>query len=115
MDDDDLIKVDEINDDDQNKKFSALDIEEISDNIEHTKKRRLICIGLQFTEISKYIKWTPAQFGGSHRIEVVAHELFLNLFSQKFNQKKLNFKQKKQLNRALFAEFIWKIDRSSIY
>jgi len=31
MDDDDLIKVDEINDDDQNKKFSALDIEEISD------------------------------------------------------------------------------------
>ena len=60
MDDNDLIKVDEINDDDQNKKFSALDIEEISDNTEHTKKRRLICIGLQSAEISKYIKRTPA-------------------------------------------------------
>ncbi len=115
MDDDNLIKVDEINNDDQNEKFSAFDIEEISDNIEHTKKRRLICIGLQFAEISKYIKRTPAQFGGSHRIEVVACELFSNLFSQKFNQKKLNFKQKRQLNCVLFAESIWKIDRSSIY
>src|SRR6266542_4188547 len=115
MDNDDLIKVDEINNDDQNEKFSAFDIEEISDNIEHTKKRRLICIGLQFAEISKYIKRTPAQFGGSCHIEVVARELFPNLFSQKFNQKKLNFKQKKQLNHALFAESIWKIDRSSMY
>src|SRR6266542_4987318 len=85
MDDDDLIKVDEINDDDQNKKFSALDIEEISDNTEHTKKRRLICIGFWSAEISKYIKQTPAQFGGSRHIEVVARELFPNLFSQKFN------------------------------
>ncbi len=85
MDDDDLIKVDKINDDDQNEKFSALDIEEISDNTEHTKKRRLICIGFWSAEISKYIKQTPAQFGGSRHIEVVARELFPNLFSQKFN------------------------------
>src|SRR6266540_848700 len=76
IDDDDLIKVDEINDDDQNEKFSTLNIEEISDNTEHTKKRRLICIGLQFAEISKYIKQTSAQFGGSCHIEVVARELF---------------------------------------
>jgi len=110
MDDDDLIKVDEINDDDQNEKFSALDIEEISDNTEHTKKRRLICIGLQSAEISKYIKRTSAQFGGSRHIEVVACKLFPNLFLQKFNQKKLNFKQKRQLNCTLFAESIWKID-----
>ncbi len=115
MDDDDLIKVDEINDDNQNEKFSALDIEEILDNTEHTKKRRLICISLQSAEISKYIKQTPAQFEDSCHIEVVAHELFSNLFSQKFNQKKLNFKQKKQLNHALFTESIWKIDRSSMY
>src|SRR6266542_6623122 len=109
MNDDDLIKVDEINDDDQNEKFSALDIKEISDNTEHTKKKKLICIDLWSAEISKYIKRTLAQFGGNRYIEVVACELFSNLFSQKFNQKKLNFKQKRQLNCVLFAESIWKI------
>src|SRR6266542_2682477 len=42
MNDDDLIKVDEINDNDQNEKFSAFNIEKISDNTEHTKKKKLI-------------------------------------------------------------------------
>jgi hypothetical protein len=77
-----------------------------------TKKSKLICIGLRSAEISKYIKRTPAQFGGSRRIEIVACEIFPNLFSQKFNRKKLNFQQKRLLNRVLFAESIWKIDRS---
>src|SRR2546421_8711937 len=79
MDDDDLIQVDEVNEDDQNEEFSAFDIEEISDNIGNTKKRKLICIGLRSAEISKYINRTPAQFGGSRRVEVIAHELFPNL------------------------------------
>ncbi|CAG8600633.1 21664_t:CDS:2 [Gigaspora rosea] len=63
-------------------------------------------------EISKYIKRTTAQFGGCHRIEIVARELFSHLFAQKFSRKKLNFKQKRQLNCALFAESVWQIDRS---
>ena len=115
MDDDDLIQVDDVNENDQDEEdFSAIDIEEISDNSGNTKKRRLICIGLRSAEISKYIKRTPAQFGDSRRIEVVACELFPNLFSQNFSRKKLNLKQKRQLNRALFAESVWKIDRSSM-
>lgn len=113
MDDDDLIQVDEVNENDQDEEFSALDIEEITDT-RSTKKRKLICIGLRSAEISKYIKRTPALFGGSRRVEIVACELFPNLFSQSFSRKKLNFKQKRQLNRALFAESIWKIDRSSM-
>lgn len=113
MDDDDLIQVDEINENDQDEEFSALDIEEITDT-RSTKKRKLICIGLRSAEISKYIKRTPAQFGGSRRVEIVTRELFPNLFSQSFSRKKLNFKQKRQLNRALFAESVWKIDRSSM-
>ncbi|EXX71932.1 hypothetical protein RirG_074070 [Rhizophagus irregularis DAOM 197198w] len=113
MDDDDLIRVDEVNENDQNQEILAINIEETSDNTRNTKKQKLICMGLQSEEISKYIKRTPAQFGGSRRIEVVARELFPNLFSQKFSRKKLNSKQKRQLNHALFAESIWQIDRPS--
>lgn len=82
MDDDDLIQVDEVNENHQNQEILAINIEETSDNTRNTKKQKLICMGLRSEEISKYIKRTPAQFGGSHRIEVVAHELFPNLFSQ---------------------------------
>ena len=115
MDDDDLIQVDEVNENDQNQEILAINIEETSDNTRNAKKQKLICMGLQSEEISKYIKRTPAQFGGSHRIEVVARELFPNLFSQKFSRKKLNSKQKRQLNHALFAESIWQIDRPSMF
>ena len=61
--------------------------------------------------ISKRI---PVQFSGSFRVEVVACELFPNLFSQKFSRKKLNVKQKRQLNRILFTESVWKIDQASM-
>src|SRR3989337_1402256 len=56
MDDDDLIQVDEINEDDQSQELPAVDIEEISDNTSDTKRRKLICLGLQSVEILKYIK-----------------------------------------------------------
>ncbi|CAI2185998.1 10139_t:CDS:10, partial [Funneliformis geosporum] len=56
---------------------------------------------------------TPAQFGGSRHIEVVVCEIFPNLFSKSFSRKKLNSKQKRQLNRILFTESVWKIDRAS--
>ncbi|PKK58385.1 hypothetical protein RhiirC2_720560 [Rhizophagus irregularis] len=63
MDDDDLIRIDEIDDDDQNQEFlDNINIEETSDT-RNAKKRKLICIGLQSEEILKYIKRTPAQFG----------------------------------------------------
>ncbi|CAB4433635.1 unnamed protein product [Rhizophagus irregularis] len=122
MDDDDIVRIDEENEDDQNQddqddqnEYLAININETLDNknsSKNAKKRKLICIGLRSTEISSYIKRTPAQFGGSRRIEIVARELFPNLFPYKFNRKKLNSKQKRLLNRALFAESIWKIDRS---
>ncbi|RIB00689.1 hypothetical protein C2G38_2194279 [Gigaspora rosea] len=64
MDDDDLIQIDEI-DKDSDQKFQAISMDEL-DYIQSNKKRR----------------------------------------------KKLNFKQKRQLNCALFAESVWKIDRS---
>jgi hypothetical protein len=73
IDEDDLIQIDEINENNQNEELPAINIEEISDNMKNTnKKRRLVCLDLQSTEILKYIKRTPAQFGGSRRIEVVA-------------------------------------------
>ncbi|RIA82396.1 hypothetical protein C1645_835405 [Glomus cerebriforme] len=66
------------------------------------KKRRLVYLDFQSTEILKHIKQTPVQFGGSHHIEVV---MFPNLFLyNNFNRKKLNYKQKSQLNYTLFAE-----------
>ncbi|GBB95370.1 hypothetical protein RclHR1_02520005 [Rhizophagus clarus] len=83
MDDDDLIRIDEIDDDDQNQEFLDINVDEIN-NTGNPKKRKLICVGLQSEEISKYIKRTPAQFGGSRRVEIVARELFPHLFSQKF-------------------------------
>src|SRR5256885_11999359 len=82
MNEDDLIQVNEENEnDDQNQEeFLDVNIKRISNNLNKTKKRKLICIGLQSAEISKYIKQTPAQFGSSRRIEIVACEIFSNLF-----------------------------------
>jgi hypothetical protein len=85
----------------------------LSVNMKNSKKR-YYCIGLRSAEISKYIQRTPAQFGGSRRVEIVACELFPNLFPKKFSRKKLNSKQKRQLNRTLFTESVWKIDRTSM-
>ncbi|RGB31607.1 hypothetical protein C1646_763854 [Rhizophagus diaphanus] len=109
MDEDDLIQIDERNED-QNQEFSSIEI--LNVNAKNPKKR-YYCIGLRSAEISKYIQQTPAQFGGSRRIEIVARELFPNLFSKNFSRRKLDSKQKRQLNRSLFTESVWKIDRAS--
>jgi len=89
MDDDDLIQVDEENENDQNQEeFFAINIEsETSDGINKTKKRKVICSGLRSAEISKYIKRTPAQFGGSRRIEIIAREIFLIYFHRTLTEK----------------------------
>ncbi|CAB4417668.1 unnamed protein product [Rhizophagus irregularis] len=73
MDDDDLIQIDETLSEDQMQELSA--IETLNINEKNTKKR-YYCIGLRSAEISKYIQQTPAQFGGSRRVEVIARELF---------------------------------------
>lgn len=109
MDEDDLLQIDEI--DEENDNVPALiNINEDTSNITKSNKR-FICYGLQSEQISMYIQRTPAQFGGTRRIEIVAQNLFPNLFSSKFSQKKLNYSQKRKLNRALFAESVWQIDR----
>ena len=112
MDEDDLLQVDDL--EEQNDNTSALiNInEDLSNTLQRSKKQKLICYGLQSEQISMYIQRTPAQFGGSRRIEVVARELFPRLFPVNFCQKKLNYSQKRQLNRALFAESAWYIDRT---
>jgi hypothetical protein len=89
MDDDNLIQIDEPINENQNQELSA--IETLNVNASNPKKR-YYCIGLRSVEISKYIQHTPAQFGSFRRIEVVACELFPNLFTQKFSRKKLNAK-----------------------
>lgn len=110
MDDDDLLKIDEAEDD----QIDDVDPLSTDDDLPNNTKKRLICKGLQSEQISNYIKRTPAQFGGSRRVEVVACELFPKLFSnKKFSRKKLNHEQKRKLNHVLYAESTWQIDRNS--
>ena len=94
---------------DMNKNATTISTnDESSSNV----KKRSICQGLQSEQISSYINRTPAQFGGSRRVEIVACELFPKLFPKKFSRKKLNHEQKRKLNRALYAESTWQIDRN---
>ncbi|CAG8831239.1 9725_t:CDS:2, partial [Gigaspora margarita] len=84
IDDNDLIQIDEI-DKDLDQELQAISMDELD-----------------------YIQFNK----NCHHIEIVAREPFPYLFAQKFSRKKLNFKQKSQLNCALFAESVWQIDRS---
>jgi hypothetical protein len=61
MDDDDLLKIDEVEED------QIDDVDPLSTDNELLKntEKRLICEGLQSEQISNYIKHTSAQFGGS--------------------------------------------------
>ncbi|CAB4415318.1 unnamed protein product [Rhizophagus irregularis] len=111
MDEDDLIQVDEIDND-----GDILTPPLITNNNKkqiYQSKKRQVCCGLQSEQISLYIKRTPAQFGGSRRIEIIARELFPRLVRKKFSRKKLNYEEKRKLNRTLYAESTWQIDRSS--
>lgn len=114
MDEDDVIQVDEESESEEidDSSLSTFYADDNDTNTKNISKKRRICIGLQSLQISDYIKRTPVQFGGSRRVEVVARQLFPKLFSNKFSRKKLNLQQKRKLNRVLFAESVWKIDRS---
>ncbi|GES74758.1 hypothetical protein GLOIN_2v1772310 [Rhizophagus clarus] len=112
MDDDDLLQIDESSDIDDNILISTLitDNDETNSN-QHSKKRQM-CKRLQSEQISSYIKRTPAQFGGSRRVEIIACELFPRFLDKNFSRKKLNYEEKRKLNRVLYAESIWQIDKS---
>lgn len=114
MDEDDLLQVDEIDNDDNNISIPPLITKNNKKQI-HQLKKRQVCCGLQSEQISLYIKHTPAQFGGSRRIETIAHELFPRLVSKKFSRKKLNYEEKRKLNWTLYAESTWQVDRTSEY
>ncbi|RHZ43669.1 hypothetical protein Glove_908g2 [Diversispora epigaea] len=116
MDDDDIITVDSNNIEDNNldNNLSSDDENEYQSNIKNTKKR-ILCPGLRSQKIRYYIERTPAQLGGARRIEIIGKELFPSLFSDKFTRKKLNISQKRKLNRQIFSEAKWKIDREGIF
>uniref|UniRef100_U9TKM2 Uncharacterized protein n=1 Tax=Rhizophagus irregularis (strain DAOM 181602 / DAOM 197198 / MUCL 43194) TaxID=747089 RepID=U9TKM2_RHIID len=81
MDDDNLFNVDAISDvknDCENEVLSD------DDMIISSNNKRKPCPSLRSYIISEYISRTPAQFGGTRRIEVIAKELFPSLFSNKF-------------------------------
>ncbi|RHZ82106.1 hypothetical protein Glove_114g59 [Diversispora epigaea] len=111
MDDDDIITVDS-NDNNNNDLDDILSSEDenIQLTIKNTRKR-IPCPGLRSQKIRYYIERTPAQVGGTRRIEIIGKELFPSLFSDKFTRKKLNTSQKRKLNRQIFSEAEWKIDR----
>ena len=110
MDDDDLFNVDEISDieNDCEIENEALGDDDVIISLDNKRKP---CPGLRSDIISKYVSRTPAQFGGTRRIEVIAKEIFPDLFPNSFSRKKLNYSQKRQLNRHLYAEVVWKVDR----
>lgn len=108
MDDDDLFNVDEISDVENDCENEVLSDD---DTIIPSNNKRKSCPGLRSYIISEYISRTPAQFGGTRRIEVIAKELFPSLFPKNFSRKRLDCSQKRWLNRQLYAEAVWKIDR----
>jgi hypothetical protein len=110
MDDDDIISVDEY-EGEENTSF-IIDITG-DENVNFTSNKRRACNGLCSASISKYIERTPAKFGGSRRIEVIAKEIWPNKFKKGFSRKRLNTKEKRILNRQIYAESTWFIDRES--
>jgi hypothetical protein len=111
MDNDDLFNVDE-----ENEVQTESDIEDEylsseDDAITLSNNKRKPCPSLKSRSICKYISRTPVQFDGTRRIEIVAKELFPNLFPNKFTHKRLTHSQKHRLNRQLYSEAIWRVDR----
>ena len=74
-------------------------------------QKRICCSGLRSQKIRYYIEQTPAQVGGTRCIEIIGKELFPSLFTEKFTRKKLSHAQKRKLNRQIYSEAEWKIDR----
>ncbi|EXX59106.1 hypothetical protein RirG_191740 [Rhizophagus irregularis DAOM 197198w] len=110
MDDNDIISVDEY-EGKENISF-IIDITG-NENVNFTSNKRRACNGLCSASISEYIERTPAKFGGSCHIEVIAKEIWPNKFKKGFSRKRINIKEKRILNRQIYAESTWFIDRES--
>ncbi|EXX62662.1 hypothetical protein RirG_159610 [Rhizophagus irregularis DAOM 197198w] len=111
IDDDDIIGVDKHSKDD-NSNFN-IDLDFNENIIDLASNKRRTCSGLYSAKISAYIDRTPANFGGSRCVEVIAKEMWANRFKKGFSRKKLNYKEKRILNRQIYAESQWFIDRQS--
>ncbi|PKB97973.1 hypothetical protein RhiirA5_432167 [Rhizophagus irregularis] len=111
MDDDDIIGVDECSEDDNSNFNVDLDFNE--NIIDLASNKRRTCSGLHSAKISAYIDRTPANFGGSCHVKVIAKEIWANRFKKGFSRKKLNYKEKRILNCQIYAESQWFIDRQS--
>lgn len=114
MDDDDIITVDE-NEVEINGEGNA-NIEIISLAITNkTGRKRKPCLGLYSDLIAKYVDRTPACYGGARRVEVIAKEMYPEKFPNKFTRKKLKPSQKRALNRKIYAESRWRVDKDCKY
>jgi hypothetical protein len=113
MDDDDIITVDE-NDEEITGEGNA-DIEIISPATNQISRKRRPCLGLRSDLIAKYVDRTPASYGGARRVEVIAKEMYPKKFPYKFTRKKLKPFQKRALNRKIYAESQWRVDKDCKY
>lgn len=114
MDDDDIIGVDECDEEDEISDFTIdIDIDDYDEKISSFSNKRRTCSGLRSANISSYVDRTPANFGGSRRVEVIAKEIWGDKFKKGFSRKKLNSREKRILNNQIYAESTWFIDRES--
>ena len=113
MNDDDLFNIDEISEEERESDYENNNNEILSDDdmIIPLNNKRKPYLDFKSNVIREYISRTPAQFGETRRIKVIAKELFPDLFPKNFSCKKLDYSQKRQLNRQLYVEAIWKVDR----
>ena len=109
MDNDDIISVDTEQDNDNTDNILSSEDEDQPNTTQNRK--RIHCPGLRSQKIRYYIDRTPAQVGGARRVEVIGKELFPSSFTGKFTRKKLNHAQKRKLNRQIYSEAEWKINR----
>ncbi|EXX73794.1 hypothetical protein RirG_057140 [Rhizophagus irregularis DAOM 197198w] len=111
MDDDDIITVDEaeneISEENNNIIINPTYINQVSN-------KRKGCLGLCSDLITNYVDRTPASYGGARRVEVIAKEMFPNKFPHKFTRKKLTTSQKRALNRKIYAESQWRVDKECV-
>ncbi|RHZ88487.1 hypothetical protein Glove_22g143 [Diversispora epigaea] len=91
IDNDDIITIDSNKNDNNNSDDILSSEDEDQSNKEKSRKR--------------------IHFGSTRRIEIIGKELFPLLFTENFSKKKLNTVQKRKLNRQIYAEAKWKIDR----
>lgn len=92
MNDNDIIGVNKRNEDD-NSNFN-IDLDFNKNIINLTSNKRKTCSRLCSARILTYINHTPANFGGSCQVEVIAKEIWANRFKKGFLERNLTIKKK---------------------